>query len=66
MSQTTFKLKPTKPLSQALVLDPITKKPLKNGEVKPKNTFWMARIAEGDVAILDLDSKNKENKKEKA
>ena len=57
MTQTTFKLKPIKPRAKALVLDPITKKPLRKGEIKPKNTFWMARIAEGDVAILDETTK---------
>ena len=62
MSQTTFKLQPTKPRDKALVLDPITKKPLKKGEIKPKNTFWMARIKEGDVAIL----KEKTDKQERA
>lgn len=62
MPQTKFKLKPTKPKTKALVLDPITKKPLKRGEIKPKNTFWMARIKEGDVAILkdDIDIDKKE------
>lgn len=57
MTQITFKLRPTKTRAKALVLDPITKKPLKKGDIKPKNTFWMARIAEGDVAILDNPTK---------
>ena len=62
MPQTTFKLKPTKTKTKAMELDPITKKPLKSGESKPKNTFWMARIKEGDVAILkdDIDIDKKE------
>ncbi|BAS67624.1 DUF2635 domain-containing protein [Bathymodiolus septemdierum thioautotrophic gill symbiont] len=62
MPQTTFKLEPTKAETEALVLDPITKKPLKEGETKPKNTFWMARIAEGDVRIVKENIKNKEKK----
>lgn len=62
MSQTTFKLEPVKAKNKALVLDPITKKPLKKGEIKPKNTFWMARIAEGDVKIIKDNIKNKEKK----
>jgi hypothetical protein len=55
----TFKLKLLKPISKALVLDPITKKPLKNGDTKPKNTYWMARIREGDVEILDTNKEKK-------
>lgn len=53
----TIKLKPKKNLT---VLDPQSYRALrKNGENKPKNTYWLRRVADGDVEII----KTKENKK---
>lgn len=43
----TIKVKPAKGL---LVRDPITGRHLdKKGETKPKNAYWMRRLAAGDV-----------------
>ncbi len=48
-----FKIKPTKPTTEALVIDPITFIPLKTaGEVKPKNMYWLAKINDGDAEIV--------------
>jgi hypothetical protein len=48
-----YTIKPTKKPTQALVLDPITKKPLKpEGEMKPKNAYWLSRIKDKDVEII--------------
>ena len=45
-----FKIKPT---TKTKVLDPLTYKPLKTkGEDKPKNTYWLNRVADGDVEII--------------
>lgn len=39
-----------KPAPGLLVLDPLTRKPLENGgEPKPADTYWMRRLADGDV-----------------
>ena len=55
-----IKIKPaTKGL---LVRDPITREPLKaSGEMKPRNIYWLRRIA--DVSVVKMDSKKKEGAK---
>jgi hypothetical protein len=46
----TIKIKPKKGLT---VLDPTTYAPLKkSGETKPKNEYWLRRVADGDVEII--------------
>ncbi|WP_172562558.1 DUF2635 domain-containing protein [Vibrio furnissii] len=47
----TFKIKPVDGLS---VLDPLTCQPLKSdGEEKPRNTYWLRRIKDQSVAIVE-------------
>ena len=51
----TFKIKPT---SKTKVLDPLTYQVLKaKGEDKPKNQYWLSRIADGDVETITTKSK---------
>lgn len=60
-----FKIKPTKPIAKALVLDPITKKPLnKKGEFKPRNTYWLSRVRDGDVVEIKAKKQTKTPTKE--
>lgn len=60
MNNEEFKIKPTKPTNLALVLDPETYQPLaKKGEIKPRNVYWLARIADGDVEIINETKKEK-------
>lgn len=43
-----------KPVSGLTVRDPETYKPLaKDGEVKPRNAFWLRRLKDGDVVLVD-------------
>lgn len=45
-----FKIKPT---SATKVLDPDNYKSLKTkGEIKPKNAYWLCRIADSDVVEI--------------
>ncbi len=56
-----FKIKPTKPTTEALVIDPITFIPLKTaGEVKPKTMYWLAKINDGDAEIVPQTAKETE------
>ncbi len=56
-----FKIKPTKPTTEALVIDPITFIPLKTaGEVKPKNMYWLAKINDGDAEVVPQTAKETE------
>lgn len=53
----TFKIKPT---SETKVLDPMTYQPLKaKGEDKPKNAYWLNRVADSDVEIIPTKSLKK-------
>jgi len=54
-----------KPAPGRKVRDPITTHPLADkGEKKPRNTYWLRRIAEGDV--IDLESAKKQPQKKAA
>ncbi len=47
-----------KPVGSLRIKDPLTKLPLKKeGESKPKNTYWNRRIKDGDVVVLDRPPK---------
>ena len=47
----TFKIKPTKGLT---VRDPETREPLKAaGEEKPRNTYWLRRVKDKSVTVMD-------------
>ncbi len=46
-----------KPVSGLTVRDPETYKPLEaEGEVKPRNAFWLRRLKDGDVVLVDEQS----------
>ncbi|MEY0767382.1 MULTISPECIES: DUF2635 domain-containing protein [Providencia] len=46
-----------KPVSGLTVRDPETYKPLAaEGEVKPRNAFWLRRLKDGDVVLVDEQS----------
>lgn len=52
-----FKVVPKKGL---LVRDPNTREPLKAaGELKPRNTYWLRRIKEGSVLIVEPKKETK-------
>lgn len=56
-----MKIKPTN--KNTPVRDPETRRPLADeGEVKPKNPYWMRRLNDGDVEIVDVDSKKTSNR----
>ncbi len=58
-----FKIKPTKPTTEALVIDPITFIPLKTaGEVKPKTMYWLAKINDGDAEVVPQTTADKTEK----
>ncbi|NOI79237.1 DUF2635 domain-containing protein [Vibrio tubiashii] len=47
---TTFKIKPKQGFT---VKDPKTFKPLKpEGEDKPRNTYWLRRVQDGDCTVV--------------
>jgi hypothetical protein len=49
-----------KPAPGKAVRDPRTMEPLAaNGERKPRDTFWLRRLAAGDVVVVDDKSKPK-------
>lgn len=53
----TFKVKPKKGL---LVRDPETREPLKAaGEEKPRDIYWLRRVASGDVEEVKTKSATK-------
>ncbi|WP_084605491.1 DUF2635 domain-containing protein [Psychromonas aquimarina] len=55
----TFKIKPN--VKGKIVRDPITYEALKPaGEVKPRNSYWLRRISDGDVVELSTDKHKKE------
>ncbi|WP_336844981.1 DUF2635 domain-containing protein [Providencia rettgeri] len=46
-----------KPVSGVTVRDPETYQPLAaEGEVKPRNAFWLRRLKDGDVVQVDESS----------
>lgn len=46
-----------KPVSGLTIRDPETYKPLAaEGEVKPRNAFWLRRLKDGDVVLVDEQS----------
>lgn len=57
-----FKIKPNvKGKVVQIVRDPITYKALKvSGEVKPRNSYWLRRISDGDVVEVVTEIKKKE------
>ncbi|OCH16991.1 DUF2635 domain-containing protein [Aliivibrio logei] len=47
-----IKIKPK--VKGVLVRDPITREPLKaNGEMKPRNTYWLRRVQDASVVLMD-------------
>ncbi|MGR6860804.1 DUF2635 domain-containing protein [Aliivibrio salmonicida] len=55
-----IKIKPK--VKGVLVRDPITREPLKaNGEMKPRNTYWLRRIL--DASVVEVEDKKKEGAK---
>ena len=55
-----IKIKPK--VKGLLVRDPITCEPLKaNGEMKPRNAYWLRRIL--DASVVELEDKKKEGAK---
>lgn len=55
-----IKIKPA--VKGLLVRDPITRKPLhEKGELKPRSTYWLRRMADGSV--IEMDNKKKEGGK---
>ena len=57
----TFEIQPA---GELIVRDPLTARPLTaKGESKPRNKFWLRRLADGDVIELDKpDTKTKSTK----
>lgn len=54
---TKFKIKPS---SATPVLDPLTFEPLKKtGEDKPRNEYWLRRLADGSVVEVSAKTKEK-------
>lgn len=54
---TQFKIKPS---STTPVLDPVTFQSLKkSGEEKPRNEYWLRRLADGSVVEVSAQSKEK-------
>lgn len=52
MTSKTFKIKPISPNTK--VLDPVTYEPLKKmGQEKPRDEYWLRRLAEGDVVEVN-------------
>ena len=55
-----IKIKPK--VKGVLVRDPITREPLKaNGEMKPRNAYWLRRIL--DASVVEVKDKKKEGAK---
>lgn len=43
-----------KPADNRLVRDPVSGAPLRaDGEAKPKNSYWLRRLKDGDVVVAD-------------
>lgn len=55
----TFTIKPRD--KERLVRDPKTRAPLKQrGEVKPRNTYWLRRLRDGDVIEVTTKASRKQ------
>ncbi|HEQ1857012.1 TPA: DUF2635 domain-containing protein [Providencia alcalifaciens] len=47
-----------KPVTGLTVRDPDTYQPLaEKGELKPRNAFWLRRLKDGDVVLVNAPSK---------
>lgn len=58
----TFKIKPKKGVT---VKDPKTLEPLKaTGESKPRNTYWLRRVNDGDCTVVDTSTEQTTTKKD--
>jgi len=58
----TFKIKPTvKGKVVKMVRDPVTYEALKvAGEIKPRNSYWLRRVSDGDVIEVSTAVQKKE------
>lgn len=60
----TLKIKPAN--KDVMVRDPESMKPLKTeGETKPRTTYWLRRIADGDVIDIEVEEQQKADQKRK-
>jgi hypothetical protein len=58
----TFTIKPKEGVT---VKDPKTLEPLKtSGESKPRNTYWLRRVNDGDCTVVDTSTKQTTTKKD--
>ena len=56
MALPTFRIKPAK--TSLIVKDPTTREPLKAaGEDKPRNAYWLRRLAEKSIVVIDKTAK---------
>lgn len=47
-----------KPTEQRLVRDPVSGAPLRaDGEIKPRNSYWLRRLKDGDVVETTATAK---------
>lgn len=47
-----------KPVSGVTVRDPETLEPLaESGELKPKNSYWLRRLNDGDIEVVEQAKK---------
>lgn len=54
-----------KPRAGITVKDPETLEPLKKtGESKPRNTYWLRRVSDGDCTVVEPSTKQTTIKKE--
>ncbi|AYV21125.1 DUF2635 domain-containing protein [Vibrio mediterranei] len=54
-----------KPKEGVIVKDPKTLEPLKtSGESKPRNTYWLRRVNDGDCTVVDTSTKQTTTKKD--
>jgi hypothetical protein len=50
-----------KPVAGRRALDPVSKQPVKEGgERKPASSYWLRRLADGDVELVDAVDAGKE------
>ncbi|WP_019275980.1 DUF2635 domain-containing protein [Vibrio coralliilyticus] len=58
----TFTIKPREGIT---VKDPETLEPLEDtGESKPRNTYWLRRVNDGDCTVVDTSTKQTTTKKD--
>lgn len=54
-----------KPKAGVTVKDPETLESLKtSGESKPRNTYWLRRVSDGDCTVVDTSTKQTTTKKD--